>query len=409
MSRNCSFRLSLIKHQADCWFHRAKWVMTDPDTIMENGCVETRGRTIARIFPWSSMNKSKAGANQDSIIDHGDTLLMPVFINAHCHLELSALHNGLPLGQGFTSWVKKLLEKRQALGHDALFDAAQFQAEHLAEHGTGFIADISTLGITRSFFENDVLAGIWFQECLGSHIPDAADPDTADCVQNNLASFSLAGHAPHTTAPELLKTMKEYTRKRHLLFSIHAGESEEEEDFLRGQTGKWKDFLESRGIDTDSWPVGARSCVDYLDRLGLLDEQTLAVHLIRADARDMERLFQTRTRLCLCPRSNFALHGMLPDISLMLDKGLAPALGTDSLASCDSLDMADEMGFVHEHFPQISPAKIVKMATENGAKALHLDHITGKLAPGRLAWFLDVPVRAAHARQIPERLVSHEW
>ncbi len=402
MTRNSSSCLSLIKSRTGSCFHRAKWVMTAPDTIMENGCVETRKQNIAGVFPWSAMTR-RAGENQDRIVDHGDVLIMPVFINAHCHLELSALHNALPLGGGFTWWVKTLLAKRQALGHETLLEAARFQAEHMADHGTGFVADISTLGITRSFFENAVLAGIWFQECLGSQSLDA------DLGQNRLASFSLAGHAPHTTAPELLKTMKEYTRKRHLPFSIHAGESKEEEDFLTGQSGEWKDFLDSRGIDTNSWPVGERSCVDYLNRLGLLDEQTLAVHLIRADARDVDLLVQTRAKVCLCPRSNLALHGMLPDISLMLDRGLAPALGTDSLASCDSLDMMDEMIFVREHFPGISPTEIIKMATQNGAEALHLDQIAGSLAPGRLAWFLTIPVRAAHARQIPERLVSHEW
>ncbi len=394
--------LSLIKTKAAKVIHRAKWVMANSGTIMENGCMETSGEKIVRIFPAGNTVNTN-GMNPADVIDHGDVLLMPVFINAHCHLELSALHNALPMENGFAAWVQALLQKREALGNDALLKSARFHAENLNHHGTGFLADISTLGITRTLFEENIISGIWFHEYLGNDSPDG------DIHHKNFSWFSIAGHAPHTTNPDFLQSMKELTKKKGSPFSIHLAESREEVNFLTGQPCQWKDFLNSRGIDTSSWPVGERSCVAYLDKLGILDDHTLAVHLIHADERDMEILMDRKAHICLCPRSNMTLHQDLPDISLMLEKGLFPALGTDSLASCQSLDMMDEMLFVREKFPQIAPEQIIDMATINGAKALGIEHITGNLEPGKLAWFIKVPLQASRSQQIPERLISHEW
>ena len=81
-----------------------------------------------------------------------------------------------------------------------------------------------------------------------------------------------------------------------------------------------------------------------MDALGLLDPGTLAVHLLRVNGPDLEILRKSGVRICICPRSNQNLHQHLPPLTEMLAHGLAPALGTDSLASCDSLNLFDENG-----------------------------------------------------------------
>ena len=92
----------------------------------------------------------------------------------------------------------------------------------------------------------------------------------------------------------------------------------------------------------------------------------------------------------------------------LLDHGFTPALGTDSLASCDSLSMADEMAFVAQNYPDISPAEILAMATCYGAKALGVDNKIGTLEPGRWARFLFVPVEANNPEQLLETLTRNE-
>ena len=375
--------------------HAAGWVMQDARTLVENGCVEVRDGQIIHVH-------SRTGRGTVShlpLVDHGPGLLMPPLVNAHTHLELSALVGQLPFDLGFEAWVKTLLQKRAGLSESDLVRAAETAISTLE----GPVGEISTLGITRDVLAASGTAGVFFQEYLGGAVPESL----IGLEKGVPLSVSHAGHAPHTTAPELLALLKEKSRGANLPFSIHLAESGAESAFIAGEGGGWYEFLVSRNIDPSAWPVGDKSPVAYAHGLGLLDDHTLAVHLIRLEKGDLELLAGSGTRVCLCPRSNWNLHGRLPDLPALLDKGLAPALGTDSLASCDSLSLLDEMAFIREMFPEIRPEDLLDMATRNGAAALGLSDRYGVLAPGYAADFLYVNTGANRPDTIIERITHH--
>ena len=211
----------------------------------------------------------------------------------------------------------------------------------------------------------------------------------------------MAGHAPHTSSPDLLRFLKYHTLSRQLPFSIHVAESRDETEFITTGQGRWASFLGERGIDCSAWPLPSRSPVQYLNDLGLLDPLTIAVHLLNVDETDLNIIARTGAVPVLCPRSNMNLHSMLPDLPLMLKYGsakLKPALGTDSLASTDSLNMFDEMAFIARQFPQIKPSDILAMATINGAHALGYGSAAGSLEKGKTACFLYIPLSSNYNR-----------
>lgn len=375
---------------------RAGWVMVTPDRIEPNACLETRD------FRVTGLSKSLC---EPKVKDLGPGVLMPLLVNAHTHLELSALKGKLDPSKGFDAWVKQLMAVRQSLGPAALAAGALKAIDRMHCLGTGTVADISTLGLTRAALADKGIAGIWFQEVLG----DTLDPGLEEMPEKAMPlSFSLAGHAPHTTSPQVLWQVKTATQRAGLPFSIHVAESQSEGQFLQGKNRSWEAFLSSRGIDTSGWPLGDKTSVAYLDALGLLGPDTLGVHLIDTSPEDLDRLADTGTRICLCPRSNHTLHGRLPDIRAMLDRGMAPALGTDSLASCDSLSLFDEMAFVRARCPDIDPKTVLKMAGMNGAAALGLSSFMGALDTGYWAGCLYVDLEAASCNDILERLTANE-
>jgi len=373
--------------------HRAGWIMVDAFTIIENGYLEVENGFIC------SANK---GRPKEKCIDHGPGVLIPPLVNAHLHLELSALKNHLSFDRGFKSWVKILLEKRDALDEDILIKEAKISAHDLFEWGNLYVGDISTLGITRQIFEESTLSGVFFHEFLGSDIPKVVTQ------KNESVSFSVAGHAPHTSSPQLLKALKKHATSQELPFSIHVAESDDESEFIREKKGSWADFLTARGIDFSSWDIGSKSPVSYINDLGLLDSSTLAVHLLNVNEKDMDILARSKTKTCVCPRSNWNLHKKLPDIETMIQKGIHPALGTDSLASCDSLNVIDEMAFVQKHYPNLDPCTIVAMGTMNGARALGVGHMTGTLSKGKKAQFLYRPLAGLNKKNILQRIISNE-
>ncbi|OGR10886.1 MAG: hypothetical protein A2097_04985 [Desulfobacula sp. GWF2_41_7] len=375
--------------------HRAGWIIMDSAKTIQNGYLEIENGLIKEVF---------AGTPKGIFIDHGPGVLIPPLVNAHLHLELSALKNRLSFDKGFQPWVRSLLELRQTLGTEALIREAKKAASDLQALGTLYVGEVSTLGITKQILENSGLSGVFFKEYLGS-----GNDEIGDVRKNAPLSFSVAGHAPHTSSPKLLKDLKNQSGSAGLPFSIHVAESEEESEFIFYRKGAWADFLTERGIDYERWGIGSKTPVAYLDHMGLLDSLTLAVHLLHITKEDMDILARSQVKICVCPRSNRNLHSRLPDIENMLKKGLRPALGTDSLASCDSLDIFDEMAFVAKHYPKLDPQTVFSMATLNGAEALGLEHITGALSKGKKADFIYLPVDVKKKTKLFERIVSNEY
>ncbi|MFW6242428.1 MAG: amidohydrolase family protein [Thermodesulfobacteriota bacterium] len=375
--------------------HRARWVVADSDTVFPDGYVVESGGVIREV----GTGRPPAA---DRNVDRGDVALLPGLINAHVHLELTALADQVPAEGGFEAWVRSLLAAREAAGEAALRAGAEDGAAALRDSGCAAVGEVTTLGISWEATAGAGLAGVWFREFLGGEIPPAEA--LSDQTAGDL-SASVAGHAPHTAAPELLQALRKFARERWRPFSLHLAESEAEVEFLATGRGDWADFLAERGIDVSGWGLPARSPLDHADRLGLLGPGTLLVHLLRADAADFRRVQERGAAVCVCPRSNQRLHGRLPDLDAMFRAGLRPALGTDGRASVGSLNLFDKMAFAAERFPGIPPGLIFDMATRNGADALGIGNRYGTLAPGRRAVFSISPVSATTSTLLLERIV----
>ena len=138
-----------------------------------------------------------------------------------------------------------------------------------------------------------------------------------------------------------------------------------------------------------TFPSGV-SPVRYLDELGALHPGLLAAHCVYVDAADRARLAAKGVHVAICPRSNLNLGVGIPPVPELLEAGVRLCLGTDSLASVDSLDLMDDVAALHEEFPDLDPAAIVEMATAGGAQALGLPGL-GAIAPGMRAELVFAP------------------
>ncbi len=381
--------------------HRAKRIITSSCHIIENGYVAIKDGVIVDV------GRGKNYPGKNNFIDHGNGVLMPGLINAHTHLELSALKGMVPFDKGFGAWVKELLKIRQSLGAKALSDGVKQGIKELKASGSIAACEISTLRLTKEMFLSSGLLGIWFEEVLGGVENFALSYDSFS-NENSKAQISLAAHAPHTTSPRLIKNLKKLTKQKGLVFSIHLDESSDEAEFITTGKGPWARFLKERKINFSDWGLPAKSPVEYVKRLGILDNRTLCVHLINSGFSELEILSEHKAKICVCPTSNYNLHKKLPDIDAMLKAGLNPALGTDSLASVSSLSIFDEMAFVAKYFPLISPEKIFDMATINGAKALGIEKLCGTIFRGKSGRIIYFDTDAKTDDEILEKIIHGE-
>jgi len=374
--------------------HRAGWIIADKNTILKNAYIKIQNGYITEI------GKGRTTPNSNEI-DYGEGVILPGLVNAHTHLELTALKDSVRTKNGFHAWVKELIEKRANLDPKTLKEGAASGIRDLLSSGCAVAGEISTLGITQDLFSESSLSGVWFQEILGN--PRNA---VLKCKKGTNQHVSLAGHAPHSTSPDTLKRLKALSLKEKLPFSIHLSESEDERLFFEQGTGPWANFLTERGIDFSGWDIQGKTPVKYVNNLGLLDSQTLAVHVNYADEKDLRIISEKNVFVCLCLRSNARLHGRMPDVKELMKKKIKLCLGTDSLASVETLNVFDEMAYAAEIFPFIPPGEILEMATENGAAALGFPGVLGSLLPGRMGIFQYIPLAATSEKQLLECLVN---
>jgi len=372
------FPISLTPH-----LFRARYVLPMKASPIEDGAVLVRGGRIVEVGPYRLLKKTFSGKT----VDLSDLILLPVLFNLHTHLELSVLRFRLTPSGSFISWVKALIRKRAEFSIEETRKAATQALKELWREGIGIVGDIGNTGLTLPLLRESPFIGIYFREIIDFQGKNKLKNFLKGSFPNGRFLYSLSPHTPYTVSPLLIQAIKSWTRRAGLPLSIHVAESPEEILFLKDGSGPIRFLLEERG----QWHAGFRapglSPVAYLERLGVLDEKTICVHVVQISDQDIETLSRHRVRPCLCPRSNIFLGVGLPPLPKLLRAGLKPCLGTDSLASNDRLSIFAEMEALYHAYPEVSPEIFFLMATLWGAEALGRSDLGG-LFPGARAEML---------------------
>lgn len=328
--------------------------------------------------------------------DLANAVLLPGLVNAHAHLELTGLHGRLPLGRSFTEWAVALLDLRPELD-DAFFAASAHRgATMLLRSGVTCVADVTTCGSSVATLKAAGLRGIIFQEILGPHPEQAGERlDAAEealrsiqlLTNGTLLAVGLSPHAPYSLSEPLLLRCAELLRRQCLPATIHVAESPEEVAYIGLGLGPIATkLLPAVGRHAPSHRVCGESPVAFLDRAGLLSDRLLAVHAVHAGMSDLKLLKQRGTALAVCPRSNHYLKVGTAPLPRCLAASLRIGLGTDSLASNETLSLWDEMRFARRVYGEaVTAQQLMTMATLGGAAALGMAGAIGSLAPGKRA------------------------
>ena len=319
--------------------------------------------------------------------------LVPGFVNAHCHIELSHLHKKFRKGTGMAGFIDQINELRDWAGREVKMQLTQQWMDKMWSDGVSAMADISNDDSSFDVKKNHKLYTRTFLEVFGS------EPEMCEGVMKDVAQLKeladAAGidaaptpHSCYTMSPQLLSASAAKGLESGYL-SYHSQESQEEEDLLKSGSGAMYENRKRSGMSTP--PVTGESSLKYfLDRLAAVkpapyEEHILLVHNVCLQQDDIDALKKVMNNpfFAVCPLSNIFIHNALPPISLMRDNGLDIALGTDSLSSNDDLDMMKELICLHTHFPEVPMQELFTWACLNGARFLSKDDEIGTLTPGK--------------------------
>lgn len=377
--------------------YRALFLLPITSAPIEDGGVLVEDGFIRAVGAYHDLTAAHPGA---TVVDFGESILLPPMVNAHTHLELSSFDSWAknanePVAPiDFVDWILWLVRVRRGITEEQFCESLLDGLQTSLCAGTGAVGDIFTTLSCVAAYQSSPLRGRVFTEVLGHNPALVAErlATIASLVQNPPAQsldWGLSPHAPYTLSTQVTDQLFAYAERLSLQCSMHLAESTDETRFLQNGSGAIAErlYAAAKWDPTTSPPPGC-SPIAALCRQGRLRQGDLVVHGVQAGAADIDLLKQVGCSVALCPRSNATLNVGKAPVAAYLKAGVPLALGTDSLASSQSLSIWDEMAFAMDWFSgEAKPCDWLQMATLGGAQALGLHKRMGQLAPGLEASF----------------------
>ena len=313
-------------------------------------------------------------------------IIIPGFVNCHCHLELSHLKGVIESGFGLGDFLMNIRSLRN-YREEEIIEALVNADRAMYNNGISLCADICNTSLTFGTKKKSSICYINLLEVFGIDSKKAAVrfreiSNLAEKAAEAGLRFSLVPHTPYSVSLPLFRMLKDHTQDNEVT-SIHFMETEGERQFLEDHSGPVeKSYRESRLLpDTLDIPG------DHVSTI--LDEVTssgnlILVHNTFADEATVRKVNKrVNTYWCLCPASNMYIEKKLPPVEMLMASGCRIVTGTDSLASNTELDILSELKILSGNFPSADLGELIKWSPLNGAEALGMDHIFGSIEPGK--------------------------
>lgn len=327
---------------------------------------------------------TEASLVKNSQIEQLKGIITPGFVNAHCHLELSHMHQMIPEKKGFLEFAKSIIGKRNSVPVEQMTEAAKKADEHMLQNGIVAVGDISNINLTFAIKQQSKIYYHTFVELIGLN-PTQAQPMMQYGVGllNELSKLglqgSLAPHAPYSCSPELIKAIALQNAKAGTPTSIHNQESEAENKFLRGEKSDFDELYKFLQMDISWFKPKFKSGLDaYVKQLN--EKTNILVHNTFSSEEDLNSV-KGNAFWCLCPSANLYIEDALPNYDQILKNTQQICFGTDSLASNSDLDIVKEASIFYSKTNNLELS--LKGITGNGARALGIEDKFGIFIKGK--------------------------
>jgi cytosine/adenosine deaminase-related metal-dependent hydrolase len=370
---------------------RAKYVVPMAQPPIEDGAVVVGGDSIIAVGPTREIRAAHAG----DLKDLGEVVLSPGLINAHCHLDYSDLKDKVEWHGSFMEWLLKLVSLKKQRTEEQYRAAIVAGLDQLRRSGTTTVVNVESFPQVIDHLPESSLRIWWCLELIDFNRGISAE-ELARQAEEFIAAhpvawggFGLSPHAPYTASAALCRLAAQYTRARNIPLTTHLAESEEEDDMFRRGAGPMYDYFLRAGRDmSDCKRIGP---VQLMAECEVLGPSFLAVHANCLTPQDITLLKNSGSHIVHCPKSHRFFGRRTAWLPAFWQNNMNVCLGTDSLASNDTLDMFAEMQAVAREFPRLEAEQILRMATVCGGKALNLPDKLGMITPGAWADLIAVP------------------
>jgi 5-methylthioadenosine/S-adenosylhomocysteine deaminase len=348
--------------------------------VIENGGVAIKGGRIVAIGSTPEIDRKYAARE---IVNATGKVVIPGLINGHTHVPMT-LFRGLADDLDLQEWLTKYIFPAEAknVTEDFVRVGTRLGLAEMIRSGTTTYCDMY-------YFEDaiaDETAKAGMRGVLGETVidfPVADNKTNAEAMAyverfvnkwqgNALVVPAIAPHAPYTVSEDHLKAVRAFSDRTGAPIVTHISETKREVD----------DSIKAKGATP----------VDYLNRIGFLNNRVIAAHVVWPSEEELELLRNLGVGIVHNPQSNMKLASGVAPVPEMLRLNLPVGLGTDGAASNNDLNLWEEMDtaaklhkLISKDPKVVTAAEAFEMATIRGARALHLEKEIGSIEKGKRA------------------------
>ena len=391
---------------------RARAIWARKGRVITDGALQVCGDKIGKLGRRDEVVPDEG----EPVIDIGESIVFPAFVNAHCHLDYTGLAGELTPGNSFTDWVKQIVEVKRTLTQEEHESAWLAGAGMLMQSGCGTVANIESIpGMFARLANQTPLQVCPFTEIIGYNEDDvceALELARRELSCNELLALvaGISPHAPYTTTPKSLSALAGLADELNVPTAIHVSESMDEWRMFTDSGGALFDSM--RALGRPSSDCGLGTPVEHVSRSQGLAKRTLVIHANQLGESDYGLLAKPGVSVVHCPGSHAWFGHEKFEYERLAKAGVNICLGTDSLASssgnvsAQGLTMFNEMKRFSNQYPEVSSDEIIGMATWNGAAALGLRDVLGQLIEGAFANLAIIPLTNPLA-DVSDLIVNH--
>jgi len=368
--------------------YRARWIVPAEAPPIADGAVVAAAGRILRLGPWGTLRPHVSPS--DAVEHFPDAALLPGLVNAHTHLGLTDMAGRFRPTANFPAWIGRLTARLMLRSGGAARRAVADGRDRSLAAGTAAGADVAHDPAATDPL--DETPGRWtvFGELFGfGEAGQVRLGETVAALEARACgggvAVGLAPHAPYTAGPPVFLAARREADARGWPVTAHLHETAEEIAFTERGEGPFYDWMRRLRVLPGDWRPPGRRPIPALAEAGFFAGPVLVAHGNDLTDEEIGVLARSGSTVVYCPRSHgFFGRGSHPWRRL-LSAGVNVALGTDSLASCPSLSMLDELRFFLAREPDADPQAVLAMATVGGARALGLSDGLGELREGAAA------------------------
>jgi aminodeoxyfutalosine deaminase len=383
----------------------AQYIFTNKNLPLKRAIINVEDNgTIVKV------EENRGVLKETQSVEFYNGIIVPGFVNCHCHLELSHLKGAIAEGNGLGDFIMNIRTLRKYDQKD-IIAAAKTEDEDLFREGVSLCADTCNTPVTFNIKKESRIRYINLAEVFG------IDPEKADKRMDELIFLIKTAEdervtcypVPHSAYSVSLPLFRMLRKKSvsNKVTSIHFMESESEALFLKDHSGPLRKSYEESGMLPASLQI-SKNHVTAIMKEVTPSGNLILVHNTHADRKTVSEVKKRGdTFWCLCPGSNLYVENKLPPVELLMDEECKIVIGTDSLSSNKKLSILSEMKIIQKHFPSIKLDELIRWATINGAEALGEGDAYGTIEPGKKPGLLLIEdIDLVNLRLLPETRVK---